>query len=214
MPAATKNILTKPTSQSNLAGMQKQTAREKVVTAAQQLMVGQGYTATTVDEIVNAAGVAKGSFYHAFKSKEDLALAALDDYFRRGMAIIGNGPYLDEKDPVKKVFAFLDYVDEKSQALWEHGCLLGSMSIELADTYPNLIDKIDQLFSEMEGQIRVIIGPALRVKGIKKPGSLELARHLVTVFEGSIIMSRSHRNPKYLQEGIGHYRRYFACLVN
>ena len=126
--------------------MPKQTAREKVIQASQQLMVAQGYTATTVDEIVEAAGVAKGSFYHAFKSKEELALAALDDYFQHGMTIIAGGAYVDEQDPVKKVFAFLDHVNDKACELWEHGCLLGSMSIELADNYPNLIARIDSLF--------------------------------------------------------------------
>lgn len=193
--------------------MVKQTAKEKVILASQQLMVAQGYTATTVDEIVEAAGVAKGSFYHAFKSKEELALVALDDYFRRGMAIIGDGPYTGEQDPVKKVFAFLNYMDEKAPALWEHGCLLGSMSIELAENYPNLITRIDQLFQEMEKRLKGVLEPALKATGVRTPSALELARHLVVVLEGSIIMSKSHRDMKYLHAGISHYRRYLSGLL-
>ena len=193
--------------------MPKQTAREKVIQASQQLMVAQGYTATTVDEIVEAAGVAKGSFYHAFKSKEELALAALDDYFQHGMTIIAGGAYVDEQDPVKKVFAFLDHVNDKACELWEHGCLLGSMSIELADNYPNLIARIDCLFEEMERRIRAILEPALKAKGVKTPSALELARHLIAVLEGSIIMSRSHRDVKNLHAGISHYRRYLDGLL-
>ena len=152
--------------------MQKQTAKEKVILASQRLMMAQGYTATTVDEIVAAAGVAKGSFYHAFKSKEELALAALDDYFRRG-----------------------------------------SISTELADNYPNLIARIDSLFWGMEMRIRGILEPALKAKGVKTPSALGLARHLVAVLEGSIIMSKSHRDVKCLHAGISHYRRYINYLL-
>lgn len=56
-------------------------------------MTGRGYSATTGDEIVKLAGIAKGSFYHAFKSKEELAIAALEDYELKGWALVSNGLY-------------------------------------------------------------------------------------------------------------------------
>ncbi len=46
--------------------------REKIVSAALELFAGKGFDKTTVDEIVNRAGVAKGTFYLYFKSKDDL----------------------------------------------------------------------------------------------------------------------------------------------
>ena len=181
--------------------------------AAQELMVAQGYTATTVDQIVAAAGVAKGSVYHAYKSKEELAVAAMEAYFRSGINIISDGPYHAETDPVKKVLKFLDYVDEKALELWEHGCLLGSMSVELADRHPGLIAKIDELFTQLENDLKDIFAPALKARGVRKPAARELATHLVAVFEGSIIMGKSHRDMKYLREGFTHFRRYFQGLV-
>ena len=209
----TESILTRLTGQSRLHRMRKQTSAEKIIRAAEALMVAQGYTATTVDEIVAAAGVAKGSFYHAYKSKEELAMIAMESYYRRGMAIVSGGPYREEKDPVKRVLKFLDYVDRKAPELWEHGCMLGSMSVELEDKYPNLIAKIDALFTEMENDLKQIFAPALKARGVRKPTALELARHLVAVFEGSIIMSKSHRDPKCLGEGFTNFRRYFQALV-
>ena len=97
--------------------------------------------------------------------------------------------------------------------MWEHGCLLGSMSIELADHYPSLIDRIDSLFEDMEQRIRGILDPALKSRGVKTPSALDLARHLIAVLEGSIIMSRSHRDVKNLNAGIGHFRRYLDGLL-
>lgn len=193
--------------------MQRQTAKEKIVSAAQQLMIGQGYTATTVDEIVVSAGVAKGSFYHAFDSKEALALVALEDYFRRGMGVIGGGSYRQEQDGVKRLYGFLDFVDEKADELWQHGCLLGSITIELADSYPSLIDKVDVLFMEMETLIAGLFGPALKAKGVKTPTGEELARHMLVVIEGAIIMVKSHRNVGYLKESLRHFRAYVDAIM-
>ena len=193
--------------------MQRQTAREKIISAAQQLMVGQGYSATTVDEIVASAGVAKGSFYHAFVSKEALALVALEDYFKRGMGVIGAGSYRQEPDPVRRLYGFLNYIEEVAGDLWQHGCLLGSITLELADTYPGLIDKVDALFLEMESRITALFKPALQEQGITNPTGEELARHMLVVIEGAIIMAKSHRNAGYLKEALGHFRAYVDAVM-
>ncbi len=47
-------------------------ARERILAAAMELFARKGFDRTTVDEIVNKAGIAKGTFYIYFKSKEDL----------------------------------------------------------------------------------------------------------------------------------------------
>jgi AcrR family transcriptional regulator len=67
--------------------------KASLIDAAGRLFVAKGVEATTVDEIVEAAGVAKGTFYHYFQSKTDL-LDALRDRFiaelmRRVNAAVG-----------------------------------------------------------------------------------------------------------------------------
>jgi len=193
--------------------MQRQTAKEKIITAAQQLMVGQGYTATTVDEIVASAGVAKGSFYHAFESKEALALVALEDYFRRGMGVIGSGNYRSEPDPLRRLYGFLDHVEEQAAGLWQHGCLLGSITLELADNYPGLLARVDALFLDMEGRITDLIQPALEAREIKTPDGKALARHMLVVIEGAIIMAKSHRDVNLLKESLRQFRAYVEAVL-
>ena len=46
-------------------------ARDRLTSAASELFSAQGYDRTSVDEIVRAAGLTKGSFYHYFASKEE-----------------------------------------------------------------------------------------------------------------------------------------------
>ncbi|MCA0315662.1 MAG: TetR family transcriptional regulator C-terminal domain-containing protein [Candidatus Melainabacteria bacterium] len=56
--------------------------RDKLIEAGLQLMLAKGYTNTGIQEIVNQAGVPKGSFYHYFDSKESFALAIIDSFDR------------------------------------------------------------------------------------------------------------------------------------
>ena len=189
------------------------TARQKILDAAQQLMTGRGYSATTVDEIVKLAGVAKGSFYHAFKSKEELAIAALEDYEAKGKAILGQGDYLQIEDPVTRALAFLDYLDQNCQLLWAHGCLLGSVSIEVADSYPGVIKQIDCLFDDFEKGLEAILGPALKARNVKGVTGRELSLHLLAVIEGSIIAAKSHFKPHYLNQGIRQFKQYLELLL-
>jgi TetR/AcrR family transcriptional repressor of nem operon len=193
--------------------MAKVTAKQKAIEAAQQLMTSGGYSATTVDDIIKLAGVSKGSVYHAFKSKEELALTALEEYERQGWEIVSKGSYVNESDPVKRAISFIKHVEKKAPELWQHGCLLGSMSLEVADRHPALHDRIDELFEEFEDGIAREFAPALKARGVKNIKAKELARHMLVVIEGAIITARSHRQPRYLSDGLRHFRLYLETVL-
>src|SRR5689334_24216214 len=55
--------------------------KEKLLDAAQQLMLSKGFPATTVDEICDTAGFTKGSFFHYFESKEQLGKEVLNRFY-------------------------------------------------------------------------------------------------------------------------------------
>jgi TetR/AcrR family transcriptional repressor of nem operon len=61
-------------------------AKERLLETASDLLSESSYGAVSVDEICARAGVQKGSFYHFFPSKSDLAVAALEDHWERARA--------------------------------------------------------------------------------------------------------------------------------
>ena len=88
-------------------GSRGEATREKVVGAARHLFKYQGYKNTTIDNICEASGVKRGNLYFYFRSKEELALVAIDDALKREF------PFLDrimrgELDPLKKVDLMID----------------------------------------------------------------------------------------------------------
>jgi TetR/AcrR family transcriptional repressor of nem operon len=77
--------------------MPRASTKEQIVTAAVETLHMKGFNATSVEDITNAAKVPKGSFYNHFKSKEDLAIEALDRYWQNMQTSLG---FLsDEKRP-------------------------------------------------------------------------------------------------------------------
>lgn len=193
--------------------MNKLNAKSKIINAAKQIMILRGYKATTVDEIIQQAGVAKGSFYHAFKSKEELAIAALIDYKEKGWELVTKGSYQNIEDPVMKAIAFVQYLEDKSTEIWQHGCLLGSITVEISDSYPLILNTIDQLFGEYEKAMAIIFNQALRARKIRKVSGRELGQQLMVVVEGAIISAKSHSEPKLLADSIAHFKRYLEYIL-
>ena len=194
--------------------MAKLSAKEKIIASTLEVMKGRGYQAVTVDEIISHAGVSKGSFYHAFKSKEELAMAAMQVYGARGWEIVANGDYRNIEDPVKRARAFARYIEEKSGELWQHGCLLGALALELSDSHPKLLKLIDKLFDNLEVGAEEIFTPALKARNVRKVTGKALGRYFLSVIEGGIVVSKSHGTPEYLNEGIRHFSRYLDYILD
>jgi len=55
--------------------------RQHILDTAMPIILGKGFTAVGLNELLSAAAVPKGSFYHYFKSKESFGEALLDSYF-------------------------------------------------------------------------------------------------------------------------------------
>src|SRR5215813_1755686 len=112
-------------------------ARARLLDTAVQVIRTQGYTASTVDDICRAAGLTKGAFFHHFKSKEDLAVAAAAHFSAMAERLFGAAPYRQLADPLERL---LGYVDFRSAILAgpipEFTCLLGTMVQEAYDTHP------------------------------------------------------------------------------
>lgn len=82
--------------------------KENILAAACKLMLQKGFNATSVDEICAAAGATKGSFFHFFKSKDDLGKAALKSFVERGRLIFESAPFQKLKDPKARLLGWID----------------------------------------------------------------------------------------------------------
>src|ERR1700746_636187 len=84
-------------------------ARTRLLDAAMQALRGQGYSATSVDDICRAAGLTKGAFFHHFKSKEDLAVAAAAHFSEMAQRLFPAAPYHELADPLDRLMGYVDF---------------------------------------------------------------------------------------------------------
>lgn len=193
--------------------MAKTPTKDKIIAAAQELMRSQGYSATTVDSIVKFAGVSKGSFYHAFVSKQALAEAALEDWAVRGWWEIASGPYRQVYDPVERALQFIDYIEQKSDTLWARGSLLGTVAVEVAESYPAMQAHIAALYGQLEDEFVAILEPALASAEVSQFNARDVAAQLLASIEGAIICARTQGDAQYVRRCIAQFRHYLTLLL-
>ena len=155
---------------------EKPIKKENLLDAAFELMMAKGYVATSVDEICEKAKTTKGSFFHYFENKEDLAKALLT---RKCNAQQKIKEELFGKDPYKRVFGHLDILIEMSKKpSGTKACIKGMLGQELSDTHPEIrkicadhFEKVTHDFAQdlakcKEAVWRVIFEPPIPLQNI------------------------------------------------
>ncbi len=108
---------------------------ELILAKGAQVMIRRGYHGTGVQEIVKAAGVPKGSFYHYFASKEDFAVQALAHLYEPRLQRYALALSDPANSPRQRVMSYyrelLAHFAAKEQC--QHHCFIGSLSFEMAE---------------------------------------------------------------------------------
>lgn len=118
-----------------------------------ELLWSKGYNATSVSDIVKAAGIPKGSFYFYFDSKEDFAVKAIEKYFTVQFA--PGGEILQNKSvsPKQRLLDFYEYRYNvlKNKMNCKMGCLASNLGNEMAEHNENIrttiLNKEQQILS-------------------------------------------------------------------
>ncbi len=189
-------------------------ARTKLLDGALSVIRAQGYSATTVDDICRAAGVTKGAFFHHFKSKEELAVAAATHFAAMAESLFAAAPYRALADPLDRLLGYVDFRKAILQGeLPQFTCLLGTMVQEAYDTHPPIREACERYISEHAGLIEADIAEAMRGKGIAVEWSAKsLALYTQAVLQGAFILAKAKHGPGIAADCIDHLRRYLEML--
>jgi TetR/AcrR family transcriptional repressor of nem operon len=194
-------------------GRAKRTSREKLVRAARNLMLAQGYPITSVDDIIEVAGVSKGSFYHYFDSKEELALTAMHEFLADGAALMMDGPFRDIADPRKRAIAFLKHVESVAMRLWEHGCLLVMFSVELAGTSASVREETSAVLLDLIDRVGVILRPLTKEGGGNLPVTAgAIANMYMAVIDGSLVYARATGDSSCIARNLKTFRQQIEAM--
>lgn len=193
--------------------------RKRILREAALLFAVRGFHDTKVDELIKAAEVTSGAFFHHFKGKEDLGFAVIDhhmeercgalDRIEKGLA----SP--DDGDSLGRVFRRLDAVSEMvvRRRNRKGGCLIGNLSTALSDTHPAFRKRLAECFDEMAEEFRTHLDAAASDRGMTgDQDAWEMARYIVSVIEGAIMLTRTHRDGDLIQRQIQHLKEDITRL--
>jgi TetR/AcrR family transcriptional repressor of nem operon len=194
--------------------MKETDTETRLLEASYSLMLAKGYPATGVEEICERAGVSKGSFYHYFKSKQQLALAMLEHHMARAQAEIERGLDLTGvRDDAEAALRYVQHVEQVSEEVWRDGCLIGSFALELAETHPELREKVSRIFRDLADYFEKLFTPLCRAnKKANAPSPRELAEQMLVVIEGGVVLSRAHNDKRFVPQALRCFRRYLETL--
>jgi TetR/AcrR family transcriptional repressor of nem operon len=191
---------------------QAASTRERILRAAFQLFHEQGYHATGVATILREAGVNPGSMYFAFPGKETL----LEHVLEYALTLLG--PAVMEpveavtSDPIERVFALMtQYRAGMVISGCRMGCPIGNLALEVADNHAAARDLIDRNFAAWAARVSGWLDAA----GDRLPPALDrarLARFVLTVMEGGLMLARAAGNLAPFDEAVGQLRDVFRGL--
>ncbi len=186
----------------------------KLIESSVDVIRAKGYAATTVDDICNRAGVTKGSFFHHFKSKDELAVSAASHFGAMSDRLFGGAPYRKLDDPLDRLFAYLDLRGELLQGeLPDYTCLLGTLLQETYATHPHIRAACDQAMSSHIAELTRDVEAAKHIYAPQAAWSAEsVGCFIQAALQGSFILAKAKQSPGVVRESLEHLRRYFGFL--
>jgi TetR/AcrR family transcriptional repressor of nem operon len=177
------------------------TTREHILACGGEIIHHKGYTATGLQEILQTAGVPKGSFYFYFKSKEEFGLA-LVDYYRHLFAEQVRPILKDStKPPLERLAGFFLWMQRYfAQEGYIKGCPIGNLIQELGDVNPVFRPKLQ---ASLE---RLIIMVEQLLLQAKERGEIpdridpqKTAGFIISAWQGALIRMKAVAGPEPLE---------------
>lgn len=173
--------------------MKRTNKRDELIRVGREIIAQQGFKAASLNDILTAAGVPKGSFYYYFASKEDFGLAIVDDFARdyrdRFERILGDSQY----SPLTRLRNYFELkIADMADCGCTDGCLIGNLAQELSAQNEVFRDRLDKVFAEWEQYFDRCLQAAFEAGEISTSGKVnnELAKFILSSWEGAILQAK------------------------
>jgi TetR/AcrR family transcriptional regulator, transcriptional repressor for nem operon len=204
----------------NASGAPRQQARAlltrtALLDATLKVIRSKGYSAATVDDICAAASVTKGSFFHHFANKEELAIKATHYWNEMTGSLFATAPYQQVPDPRERILAYIDFRAQIVQGdLADVTCLLGTMVQETFDSHPAIRTACRE---GIESHARTLVPVISKAKAMYAPdadwNAENLALYTQAALQGAFIVAKGQGDSEIAVELIAHLRDYVRGLL-
>jgi len=179
-------------------------AKEKLLDIAFQLIWDSSYGSVSVDQICERAKVNKGSFYHFYGTKADLAVAAYEEHWRQKQ------PEMDrifsaQVPPLERISGWCNYVYEvqkRKAAEFGHvcGCPYGSLGGEVATQDDKIRLKAEEIMARSARYLESAIEDAKREGLVAAEDPKQAAQKIFSFVVGTLLQAKIKNNLELLRD--------------
>jgi len=179
------------------------TAQERLTDAALEMIWENSYGATSVDAICEKANVRKGSFYYFFKSKSELAAAALKADWNKSKPAL-DAIFSSTVPPLERLQRYCDFGYEKLSEIKKKcgevlGCPLFTLGSEVCTQDTELRDQIQEILNMKLAYLESTVRDAQAQGLIPKSDARTKAETLFSFFQGALTQARIQNNVEILR---------------
>jgi TetR/AcrR family transcriptional repressor of nem operon len=179
-------------------------ADRRLMDAALALMWEESYGSVTIDDICQRADVKKGSFYYFFKSKSELAVAALEDLWKEQWKPMLDACFSSSTDPLERLrnyFAtiYAKQVETKARLGKVLGCPVCTVGSEVSTQEGGVCGKIREIVSRKQLYYQSAIRDAVAQGSIEPCDPVETSLALLALLEGLVTQARIMNDPEVLR---------------
>lgn len=171
----------------------KETTRQKLIDATYEEVYSHGYQGSALADILSHAGVHKGSMYHLFSNKKEMALAAIHEKiaerFRTRYSVVaeGDGKYLE---------TFFCSLRDLNQRDFKRGCPVANIVQEMSNIDEDFNSLMKSIYAEFRLGIKTIYDRAFEVGELRECDTDKLALFTTVALEGAILAVKASGDPK------------------
>jgi TetR/AcrR family transcriptional repressor of nem operon len=187
--------------------------KEKLLVSARHLMLEKGYVATTVDQICEDASVTKGSFFHYFKSKDDVGKEVVTRFASDMNNAMQSCLKVDGNDPLDLVYGYVDAAIMATETPESRGCLVGMFTQELSKSHPDIRAICEHAFDQMIESLTGYLQAAKDKYAPEKTIDVKsLAESFIALSQGAMILTKAKEDRTVMRRTLSHYKEYLAAL--
>jgi TetR/AcrR family transcriptional repressor of nem operon len=170
--------------------------RDRIIETGAEIIHLKGFNHTGIQEILNAAGVPKGSFYNYFKSKDDFGLQIIDHFSAHFQQIAKKTLEDTRISPLSRIYtfltAFMEYFESQNYA---GGCPIGNLAQEMGGLSPAFRKKLSEAMDMMIDTYSQVLSAAQNDGKITKSLNIkDTARFIIASWHGAVIQMKLTRS--------------------
>ena len=182
---------------------QENESKRKLLETAMEMIWESSYGSVSVEDICNRAGVNKGSFYYAFKSKSDLAVAAFERHWESKQPMMDK-IFSPQVPPLERLDNYCEVIIRDQRQKYESfgkmlGCPFCSVGSELSTQDEKIRLKAEQMGLRLIKYLESVVRDLAATGQIEVKDTREMAEEIYSYMAGVLVQAKIENSIKHVE---------------